>query len=286
MNTLGEEATGFRAIHGGREYYRYRGTIRLMDGAYVASSPRRPANRVSWEDSLAFADWAGLRPMTELEFTKAARGRSAPIAHEYPWGTATTDEVKRVMQPTDDLATTGEADESRLSDATRAALGASYYWVMDLAGSVWERAVTIGHPAGRGFAGTHGDGRLTDYGSATNADWPRGDEAPGGYGYRGAAALPDAAQPPVRERFDAVAESTALFHAWRRRLHHVLLEEPRRLWADSSLCCRSAVAKRNRSLTVLNVPPAGLPLMLEMNQVLRRAPGTKMAPLSASLVCE
>lgn len=61
MNTLGEEATGFRAIHGGREYYRYRGTIRLMDGAYVASSPRRPANRVSWEDSLAFADWAGLR---------------------------------------------------------------------------------------------------------------------------------------------------------------------------------------------------------------------------------
>lgn len=185
LTTLGEEATGFRAIHGGREYYQHRGTIRLVDGAYVASSPRRPANRVSWEDSIAFADWAGLRPMTELEFTKAARGPSAPMAHEYPWGTATKDEVKRVMQPNDDLATTGDADESRLSDATRAALGASYYWVMDLAGSVWERAVTIGHAAGRAFTGTHGDGHLTNYGSATNADWPRGDEAPGGYGYRG-----------------------------------------------------------------------------------------------------
>ena len=156
-----------------------------MDGRYVASSPARPANRVSWEDGIAFADWAGLRPMTELEFTKAARGPSPPIAHEYPWGTAAKDQLKRVMQPDDDLASGGEADEARLSDATRAALGASFYWVMDLAGSVWERAVSIGQPRGRAFTGTHGDGRLTNYGSATNGDWPRGDEAPGGYGYRG-----------------------------------------------------------------------------------------------------
>jgi formylglycine-generating enzyme required for sulfatase activity len=185
LNTLGEEATGFRAIHGSREYYLHRGTIRVVDGRYVASSPARPANRVSWEDGIAFADWAGLRPMTELEFTKAARGPSTPIAHEYPWGTAVKEQLKRVMQVDDDLASSGDADESRLSDATRAVLGASFYWVMDLAGSVWERAVTIGHPRGRAFTGSHGDGRLTNYGSATNADWPRGDEAPGGYGYRG-----------------------------------------------------------------------------------------------------
>ena len=185
LNTLGAEATGFRAIHGGRDYYQHRGTIRLINGEYVADRPARPANRVSWEDAIAYADWVGLRPMTELEFTKAARGTASPVAHEYPWGTGTKDALRRLMQPDDDLATTGEADESRLSDETRGALGASFYWVMDLAGSVWERVVSIGHPIGRAFTGSHGDGRLTGYGSATNADWPRGDEAPGGYGYRG-----------------------------------------------------------------------------------------------------
>ena len=56
---------------------------------------------------------------------------------------------------------------------------------MDLAGSVWERAVTIGHPRGRAFRGTHGDGTLRDYGLATNDDWPLGDNEAGGYGYRG-----------------------------------------------------------------------------------------------------
>jgi formylglycine-generating enzyme required for sulfatase activity len=185
LNTLSGEATYFRAIHGGVDYYRHRGTVRVVDGVFVADAPHRPANRVSWEDGIAFADWAGLRPMTELEFTKAARGPSMPVAHEYPWGVGTKDRLRRVMQPNDDLASTGDADEARLADDTREVLGASFYWVMDLAGSVWERAVTIGHPLGRAFRGTHGDGRLSDYGSATNDDWPRGDEAPGGYGYRG-----------------------------------------------------------------------------------------------------
>jgi formylglycine-generating enzyme required for sulfatase activity len=174
LNTLREEATEFRAVHGGREYYRHRGTIRLDEGRYVADRPRRPANRVSWEDGIAFADWAGLRPMTELEFEKAARGFSAPVPHEFPWGTSSTEEVRRVMQPNDDLALTASEEEASLSDDTRSVFGASYYWVLDLAGSVWERAVTIGHPVGRAFKGSHGDGRLTTYGSATNEDWPRG----------------------------------------------------------------------------------------------------------------
>jgi len=44
---------------------------------------------------------------------------------------------------------TGDADESLLTDSTRDVIGASYYWVMDLAGSVWERVITFGHPAVR-----------------------------------------------------------------------------------------------------------------------------------------
>jgi formylglycine-generating enzyme required for sulfatase activity len=185
LNTLDAHQTASRAIHGGRGYADSRGTIALRDGRYEAGAPRRPANFVSWDDGAAFADWAGLRPMTDLEFFKACRGPGAPIAHEFPWGTASKTRLRRVVAKDDDLVTTGEADESLLSDATRDVLGASYWWVLDLAGSVWEKVVTLGHPAGRAFRGTHGDGEISPVGYATNEDWPRGDDNRGGYGYLG-----------------------------------------------------------------------------------------------------
>jgi hypothetical protein len=126
-----------------------------------------------------------LRPWTEFEFTKAARGPDEPVPGDYPWGTASKERILRRMGPNDELVQSGAADESRLTDATRDVLGASYYWVMDLAGSVWDKVVTIGHPSGRAFQGTHGDGVLRPYGLASNEDWPAGDDYGGGYGYRG-----------------------------------------------------------------------------------------------------
>lgn len=186
LNTLGDEASYFRAIHAGRDYATTRGSIALVDGRYVAAFPARPANRVSWDDGCAFADWAGLRPMTDLEWVKACRGPERPsVGRAFPWGTASKARLLRVVRPDDDLVTSGDADESRLSDETREVFGASFYWVLDLAGSVWEKVVTLGHPAGRAFRGTHGDGRLTPYGFATNDDWPKGDEGRGGFGYLG-----------------------------------------------------------------------------------------------------
>ena len=185
LNTIHESAASFRSPIGGRDYHDQRGSIRLENGRYTAASPDRPANWTSWDDGTAFADWAGLRPWTELEFTKAARGPVEPIANDFPWGSATKERLLRRNQPNDELLQSGAADESLLSDETRAVFGASYFWVMDLAGSVWEKVVTIGHPRGRAFLGTHGDGRLRDYGLATNEDWPQGDHDGGGYGYRG-----------------------------------------------------------------------------------------------------
>ena len=185
LNTIGHYAASFRAPLGGLDYATERGSIRIVDAAYVAAKPNRPANQMSWDDGTAFADWAGLRPMTELEFTKAARGPADPVPSDYPWGTSSKAGLARRVSADDDLAQSGAADESRLTDSTRETLGASYWWVMDLAGSVWERAVTIGHPRGRAFRGTHGDGALRDYGLATNDDWPLGDNEAGGYGYRG-----------------------------------------------------------------------------------------------------
>jgi formylglycine-generating enzyme required for sulfatase activity len=185
LNGISHYAASFRAPFAGIGYYDERGTIRIESNAYVATKPNRLANQMSWDDGTTFADWAGLRPMTELEFTKAARGPVDPVGTDYPWGTSSKAGLLRRVGADDDIAQTGAADESRLTDAAREALGASYWWVMDLAGSVWERAVTIGHPRGRAFRGTHGDGNIRDYGMPTNEDWPQGDHEAGGYGYRG-----------------------------------------------------------------------------------------------------
>lgn len=185
LNTLPNNATFERFNFGGRTYYDQRGTIRLEEGRYVAGSPARPLNFSTWDDGLAFADWAALRPMTELEFTKASRGPESPHPKAFPWGTATLDQLARIVGPDDDLIMTNDWDESQLTEETRPVFGASYYWVMDLAGSVWERVITIGQPEGRAFTGSHGDGRLGNYGRATNADWPHHYEGREGHGYRG-----------------------------------------------------------------------------------------------------
>lgn len=185
LNTIYDTRTGARAINAGRSYRADRGTIYLEGPWYVTTSPRRPANFVSWDDGCAFADWAGLRPMTELEFTKASRGPDMPTPRDYPWGTDSSANLVRIVDDDGDLVTTGPADESNLTDDTKDQLGASYWWVMDLSGSLWDRCVTAGHPVGRAFQGTHGDGRLSDAGYATNEDWPRGNDITGGFGYRG-----------------------------------------------------------------------------------------------------
>jgi formylglycine-generating enzyme required for sulfatase activity len=52
---------------------------------YAASSANRGNNFMSWDDSKAYAAWCGMRPMTEMEFEKAARG-GGTTAYLYPWG--------------------------------------------------------------------------------------------------------------------------------------------------------------------------------------------------------
>lgn len=46
-------------------------------------------NFVSMYDLLAYADFAGLRPMTELEYEKACRGDRPVVNDEYAWGSVT-----------------------------------------------------------------------------------------------------------------------------------------------------------------------------------------------------
>lgn len=185
LNSLSDGQSQSRTNFGGKSYYKERGSIRLKDGKYQAEFPHVPCNFMSWDDAMAYADWAGLRPMTEFEFTKAARGTQGAIAIGFPWGTDSKDQMQRMVNNNGELKMRNGWTEAQLSPETKAMFGASYYWVMDLAGSLWERLVTIGDEKGRAFEGTHGDGKLSDYGFATNKDWPKGIEETGGFGFRG-----------------------------------------------------------------------------------------------------
>lgn len=185
---------------------------------YSASAPTRACNYLSWADGAAYADWAGLRPMTELEYEKACRGPLSAVANEYAWGTATViadsgDRTINVYSPSglEDGAETNATDVSlgacvygnnqiglagvnagtgpvrcglfATANSDRITSGASYWGIMELSGNLWERPVTVGNSAGRGFTGVPGDGRLDANGDANVPTWP-GTTASGA-GFRG-----------------------------------------------------------------------------------------------------
>jgi hypothetical protein len=55
---------------------------------YASDRPDTACDAVMWSDGTGYSTWAGLRPMTELEFEKACRGPLVPVADEYAWGTS------------------------------------------------------------------------------------------------------------------------------------------------------------------------------------------------------
>ncbi len=187
LNDISQDATFIRGNMAGREYQLHGGSIVCENGVYRALHPDRACAFVTWDDLCAFADWAGLRPMTELEFEKACRGPLDPQPMEYPWNTSSRDNLKRQLDPLRALTFSDGFTEAHMTDANRDESGASYYGVLDLAGNVWERCITVGDSVGRAFTGSHGDGNLGAQASATNADWPKGTTEVLGFGYRGGA---------------------------------------------------------------------------------------------------
>lgn len=171
--------------------------------------PELPIGGLSANQMMAYLDWCGLRPMTELEYEKAARGTAAPVPDEYAWG---TDEIQTTAYLIAELGTpdewvtnitVGGATGNALGSinqtmngpyrigafagsggSTRVDAGASYYGIMELTGNLREFAVSIvdsGNDASA-FTGEHGDGALTAAAAANVANWPTGGD---GYGTRG-----------------------------------------------------------------------------------------------------
>ncbi len=163
----------------------------------------RACNFLSWDDLAAYLDWAGLSPMTELEFEKACRGPLPPVGGEFAWGTPEVIDANTVLLDGSDQETVAEIGTGQTGlashgyDGPRGGLrcgfaagpstnrieaGASYYGIMEMSGNLWEMCV-VASSLGVDFRGENGDGILDDSG---NGVWRSASEGSGG-GYRGGA---------------------------------------------------------------------------------------------------
>ena len=164
---------------------------------HVTTAPERACGHQSWFALAAYADWAALRPMSEMEYEKMCRGNRPAVANEYAWGTtnlSTTVFTYSNVGAANEVITNpgtgnianylttnnfvfrpwraGVAPASFIG-ATRVQASAGYYGCMDLTGNLWEMCVGVSNTEGRAFtASVHGDGVLTSVGTADIATWP------------------------------------------------------------------------------------------------------------------
>lgn len=179
------------ATHKNSDEERYHNTIAWSGtGNATTQTPNRPANYLSWNDAMAYMDWAALRPMTELEFEKACRGPLKPVSNEYAWGTKNIFTGDYVIindgQPNENISNpatgVGNASNDRLLrsgifassalNKNREETGGTFYGIMEMSGNLAEFAIGIGSPEGRTFTNVHGDGVLNYAGGSSVAEWP------------------------------------------------------------------------------------------------------------------
>ncbi|MEO0472073.1 MAG: SUMF1/EgtB/PvdO family nonheme iron enzyme [Bacteroidota bacterium] len=180
---------------------------------YETSTPERACNYLNWPDISAYADWAALRPMSEMEYEKCSRGTQSPAVDECAWGSPFAFNAAYTLGGagtaaevvTNPASGTGNAlytstsviinapircgvFAGSIANPSRAESGGSYYGVMELSGNLWEMTVSVGSQEGRDFNGTtHGNGIISSAGNGTSGtNWPDNNNSLG-VGLRGGA---------------------------------------------------------------------------------------------------
>ncbi|MDP2187669.1 MAG: SUMF1/EgtB/PvdO family nonheme iron enzyme [Sphingobacteriaceae bacterium] len=166
-------------------------------GGEAADGQNIAANYLSWGDVAAYLDWSALRPMSELEYEKIARGQLAGLAQEYAWGQTTLTAAEAISNAganNEGSSTTGanavfgnqgavqgplRVGAFAADSSFRSGMGAGFWDAVELSGNLNERVVNIGTAAGRAFSAQLGDGQLIDtgsttalYGQANTPGWP------------------------------------------------------------------------------------------------------------------
>jgi formylglycine-generating enzyme required for sulfatase activity len=193
-----------------RNFFTWSPATNLTDATTGSTSGDRAQNYMGWADACAYADWAALRPMSELEYEKAARGHDVtygpiyPVQFEYPWGntsitnltgTLTNDGTisEGVPNPTTNNANAlysggisgpvrnGIFAAKNATANQRQQSGASFYGVMELAGNLAEMVISNTIPYYSGDCSSppqhafskniHGDGNLNNNGNCDVSNW-------------------------------------------------------------------------------------------------------------------
>ncbi|MFC1492712.1 SUMF1/EgtB/PvdO family nonheme iron enzyme [candidate division KSB1 bacterium] len=199
LNTLNTTQSLNRYDRANYNHYGY--TILENNGVYSTDHPNRACGFLSPADGYAYADWCGLRPMTELEFEKICRGSGNPAVDlEFAWGTTYSINAVSVNGTESDreyITNTGANSyylEENFSPQfplitgifagqgkSREKSGAAYYGVMEMSTNLSELCVSIGSQYGRVFTYRNGDGQLSQDGFADESNWPLRDGKGGGY---------------------------------------------------------------------------------------------------------
>jgi len=156
-------------------------------------------NFLSWMDVAAWLDWAGLAPMTEIQYEVASTRITGHYTFDYAWGQSIHNNPLTITNPgmaseviSNASITLGNANY--LGSATNGPLrngifstptsnnrkksGATFFGIMDMSGNLNEACVTVGNVAGRSFnkelnlAQSNGNGVLAANGNALVSYWP------------------------------------------------------------------------------------------------------------------
>jgi hypothetical protein len=202
------------------------GSAILPDQGSGATYCTVPMNYLSWGDLSAYLDWSGLRPMTELEFEKAARGSLPPVPSEFAWGASSFINASGITYPglgsevpansganvnwfggiTGPLRA-GSFAALNYGGGSRIGAGGGYYGVLELSANLRERIVTLGNSIGRSFTGLHGDGYLDNDGNANVLSWPGTDAL--GAGFRGGSWNEPSDRGRISDRQDAATQDSS-----------------------------------------------------------------------------
>jgi formylglycine-generating enzyme required for sulfatase activity len=178
--------------------------VNYEPAVFITEKPYVACNGLNAADILAYLCWAGLRPMTEIEFEYAARGSAKSQAKEGAWGNSNCEDVnalldsnmisERYINHSED-STTGKANYGLpvgtyylqgpgrsgalfTSNSNRINAGAGYFGHADLSGNVWELCISVPYVNMSIGLGT---GNIEDLENGTLV-WPNTEN---GYIYRG-----------------------------------------------------------------------------------------------------
>jgi formylglycine-generating enzyme required for sulfatase activity len=138
-------------------------------------------NYLSGEDLFAYLDWAGLRPINEIEYEQLCRGSLNPVPNEFAWGTSgytigyinggpTNGTPQEFLSgtPVDGPLTTAQlpwrCGIAATATSNRLTSGASAYGIMDLTGGVSELVSALRSVDSYTTVPSVGDGTIDNFG--------------------------------------------------------------------------------------------------------------------------